>query len=50
MRKRKYEVSGTDELGDVHSFATDDRERTEEILAFMREDPDDVELTDTALD
>lgn len=27
MPKRKYEVTGTDDLGDVHTFATDDRDR-----------------------
>ena len=33
MQKRKYEVSGTDDLSDVHTFATDDRERAEEVKA-----------------
>ena len=44
MPKRKYEVSGTDDLGDLHTFATDDRERAEEIAAIMGEDLADVEL------
>lgn len=35
MQKRKYEVSGTDDLGDFHTFATDDRERAEEVKAIM---------------
>jgi hypothetical protein len=26
---RRYRVSGTDDLGDVHAFETDDRERAE---------------------
>lgn len=47
MEKRKYEVSGTDDLGDVHTFATDDRKRAEEILSIMREDLDEVELKET---
>jgi hypothetical protein len=50
MGKRKYEVSGTDDLGDVHTFATDDRERAEEILAIMREDLDEVALKETAFE
>ncbi len=46
MRKRRYEVSGIDDLGDVHTFSTDDRERAEEIKAIMSEDLKDVELTE----
>ena len=46
MRKRKYEVSGIDDLGDVHTFGTDDRERAEEIAAIMREDLEDVEMSE----
>jgi hypothetical protein len=46
VKKRKYEVSGIDDLGDVHTFSTDDRERAEEIVAIMREDLDEVELTE----
>ena len=48
MQKPKYEVSGTDDLGDVHTFATDDRERAEEIKAIMGEDLEDVALKETA--
>lgn len=40
MAKRKYEVSGEDDRGDVHSFCTDDCERAEEIEKVMREDLD----------
>ncbi len=47
MEKRTYEVSGTDDLGDVQTFAIDDRERAEEIRAIMREDLDEVELKET---
>ena len=43
---RKYQVTGTDDLGDVHTFATDDRERAEEIAAIMREDLENVELVE----
>jgi hypothetical protein len=44
MGKHKYEVSGTDDLGDLHLFATDDRERAEGVAEAMREDLDDVEV------
>lgn len=44
MPKRKYEVTGEDDLGDLHSFHTDDRERAEEIEKLMRDDLDAVEL------
>jgi hypothetical protein len=47
MRKRRYQVSGIDGLGDAHTFGTDDRERAEDIVAIMREDLESVELTDT---
>jgi hypothetical protein len=43
-RSRKYSVTGTDDLGDVHTFSIDDRERAEEVAAIMSEDLDDVEL------
>jgi hypothetical protein len=46
-RKRRYHVSGIDDLGDLHIFASDDRERAEEIVAIMREDLDEVELRET---
>jgi hypothetical protein len=35
-----------DDLGDIHSFHTDDRERAEEIAEVMREDLERVELTE----
>ena len=43
-RKRRYHVSGIDDLGDLHTFSTDDRERADEIRAIMQEDLQDVEL------
>ena len=50
MQRRKYEVSGTDDLGGVHTFTTDDRERAEEVKAIMGEDLEDVELKETAFE
>ena len=46
MRRRRYEVTGEDDLGDIHSFQTDDRVRAEEIAELMREDLERVELLD----
>lgn len=46
MTKRKYQVSGTDDLEDIHVFMTDDRQRAEEVAEIMREDLDSVELTE----
>ena len=48
MQRRKCEVSGTDESGDVRSFATDDRERAEGVMEIMREDLADVRLVEVA--
>jgi hypothetical protein len=47
MLKRKYQVSGRDDLDDVHIFRTDDRNRAEEIVELMREDLEDVEMSET---
>jgi hypothetical protein len=47
MSQRKYQVSGTDDLGDVHSFHTDDRERAEEMLKLMSEDLEGVQLQES---
>ena len=44
MTRRKYEVTGEDDLGDIHSFQTDDRARAEEIETLMRQDLESVEL------
>jgi hypothetical protein len=46
MPHRRFEVHGTDDLRDVHSFHTDDRQRADEMLTLMREDLSAVELTD----
>jgi DNA-binding response OmpR family regulator len=46
MLKRRYEVRGRDDLNDIHTFATDDRERAEEVKAIMSQDLEDVELTE----
>ena len=45
---RRYTVSGTDDLDDVHIFRSDDRRRAEEIAKLMREDLDGVELTESS--
>ena len=42
-RKRRYHVSGIDDLGDVHTFSTDDRDRADEIRTIMGEDLRNVE-------
>ena len=46
MQTRKYQVTGTDDLGDVHIYATDDRQRAEDVAAAMREDLENVELVE----
>jgi hypothetical protein len=46
MAKRKYEVCGEDDLGDIHSFQTNDRERAEEVAEVMREDLESVQMTE----
>jgi hypothetical protein len=43
MSRRKYEVIGDDNLRNIHSFQTDDRERAEEIAELMREDLERVD-------
>jgi hypothetical protein len=43
-KARKFEVSGVDDLGDIHCFLTDDRERAEEMVGLMAEDLENVEL------
>lgn len=37
MSKRKYEVSGTDDLADVHVFRGDDKERADVMRLLMAE-------------
>ena len=48
MAKRKYEVCRTDDLGDIHIFMTDDRERAKGVAEVMREDLEHVEVTQNA--
>ena len=47
MAKRKYEVCGEDDLGDLHVFLTDDPDRAREVAEAMREDLENVELNPT---
>lgn len=46
MKTRRYEVSGIDDLGDVHMFGTHDRERAEGVAEIMREDLENVMLVE----
>jgi hypothetical protein len=46
MPTRKYQVSGADDLGDIHLFLTDAHERAEQVAELMREDLVEVELTE----
>ncbi len=46
MPHRRYEVHGTDDLGDVHSYHTDDADRAQGMLETMREDLQSVEMKD----
>jgi hypothetical protein len=45
-RARRFAVSGIDDLGDVHIFATDDPERAREIVDIMGEELRDVQLSE----
>ncbi len=45
MPKRKIRSAGRT-TGDVHVFWTDDRDRAEEVADVMRDDPEQVELTE----
>jgi Glu-tRNA(Gln) amidotransferase subunit E-like FAD-binding protein len=38
VAKRKFEVSGTEDLDTVHHLCTDEFERADEIAATVRED------------
>lgn len=49
MDKKKYEVSGTDDEGDIHTFATDDPDRAQAMLATMSEDLENVTLAARAM-
>lgn len=46
-RRRLFEVSGTDDYGDVHIFRTDSRARAEQIESLMRDRLEEVELSDS---
>lgn len=43
---RKFEVVGIDDLGDVHTFASDDRNRAERVEEQMREELENVKLVE----
>jgi hypothetical protein len=45
--RKRFLVTGTDDLGDRHTFETDDQERAEGVAELMREDLDDVAVTET---
>jgi hypothetical protein len=44
MSRRKYEVTGEDDLSDIHSFYTDDRQRAEQVAELMRDDLEEVQV------
>ncbi|MDT9599918.1 hypothetical protein [Sphingosinicella rhizophila] len=44
MQKRRYEVSGVHDLGDLHVFLSDDRERAQGVCDVMREELAEVHL------
>jgi hypothetical protein len=44
--RRKFEAWGTDDQGDVHSFASDDPERALAMFAEFTEDLMDVTLSE----
>ncbi len=46
MARRKYEVWGTDDLGDVHSYETDERERADEMQRLMSEELENVQFVE----
>jgi GTPase len=41
---RAFNVSGVDDLGEVHTFSSNDRERSEEMRRLMAEELESVEL------
>jgi hypothetical protein len=43
-KQYRFEVSGSDDLGDLHVFKTDDLKRAEGVAEAMREDLESVEL------
>ena len=45
-RRRLFEVSGTDDYGDVHLFRTDNRGRAKQAESLMRDRLEEVELSE----
>jgi hypothetical protein len=43
-KERAFNVSGVDDLGDVHTFSSNNRERAEEMQRLMAEELESVEL------
>ena len=48
MEKRRFRVTGIDDLGDVHVFLTDNPQRAEGVAEAMREELDQVERVDVS--
>jgi hypothetical protein len=48
--KRRYQVIGLDDLGDVHVFRTDNKARAEGVAEAMREELDSVDLVERSSD
>lgn len=46
MADRRYRVCGTDDLGDVHAFESDDEDRARYYLETVKEDLGDATLVD----
>jgi hypothetical protein len=43
---KRFGVRGVDQHGDVHIFRTDEQELAHEMVGTMKEDRDDVTLTE----
>lgn len=48
MENRRFRVTGIDDLGDVHLFLTDSRQRAEGVAEAMREELERVDLVEVA--
>jgi hypothetical protein len=44
VSRRRFEVSGIDNRGDLHSFRTDERERAETMCVRFKQDFEEVRL------
>jgi hypothetical protein len=44
--RKRFRVSGADDLGDVHIFLSDDQERAEGVAELMREDLEHVTVAE----